>query len=159
MSPATRLREVQWRDLTALAALEAVAFPQDAWPEATFWAELAHRPRRTYVLVEALVPDGAERLVGYAGLDVAGEVADVMTLAVDPGHRGGGVGRRLLAEMHTRAREGGATSVLLEVRADNTGARALYDANGYAVVHTRRGYYRSAAGPAVDALVMRKELT
>ena len=61
--------------------------------------------------------------------------------------------------MHDRAGTAGATSVMLEVRADNEPARGLYAAHGYSVVHTRRGYYRSVEGaPAVDALVMRKEL-
>lgn len=153
MSDATRLREVGWRDLGPMTDLERRAFPDDAWSEATFWAELAGRPRRSYVLAED--DDG---LAGYAGLDLTGDVADVMTVAVDPGRRGQGLGARLLADLHRRATAAGATSVMLEVRADNAPARGLYESRGYAVVHTRPGYYRSTAGPSVDALVMRKEL-
>lgn len=150
-----RLRDAGWRDLAGMADLEARSFPVDAWSAATFWAEHAGRPRRSYVV--AL--DDADQLCGYAGLDLAGEVADVMTIAVDPGHRGSGLGARLLEELHTRASAAGAGAVMLEVRADNAAARALYSAHGYTVVHTRSGYYPSSAGePAVDALVMRKEL-
>jgi ribosomal-protein-alanine N-acetyltransferase len=154
------VREAQWRDLAAMAELEARCFPADAWTVGTFWSELAQRPRRTYWV--ALEEQDPAPLVGYAGLDVTGEVADVMTIAVDPGRRGTGLGGQLLGLLHDRAAREGATAVMLEVRADNDGARQLYTRRGYAVVHTRPGYYRSTSGPAgapaVDALVMRKEL-
>ena len=47
-----------------LAALEAELFAADAWSAASWWAELAQRPRRAYVVAEQ---DGA--VAGYAGLD------------------------------------------------------------------------------------------
>lgn len=151
-----RLREASWTDIAAMAAIEAASFPDDAWSEATFWAELAQRPRRSYVVAV----DEGDRVAGYAGLDLAGEVADVMTIAVDPRLRGTGAGRTLLEELHTRAVSAGATSVLLEVRADNAAARHLYARDGYQVLHRRAGYYRTTDGtPPVDALVMGKELS
>ena len=160
-----RIREARWQDLAALAELEARAFPDDAWSETTFWAELAQRPRREYVVAVAPGgPDGSdpdrERVLGYAGLDLAGDVADVMTIAVDPAHRGSGTGSALLEELHTRAVRTGADRMLLEVRADNEPARGLYDRRGYTELSRRRGYYRGVDGaPAVDALVLTKELT
>lgn len=171
-----RLREATWRDLAAMARLEESCFPHDAWSGATFWAELAQRPRRSYWVAVDDVQDGddvrdgdhvqdgdhaqgRDEVVGYAGLDVAGDLADVMTVAVDPRRRGAGLGARLLEALHARARDAGAGAVLLEVRADNEAALSLYAAHGYRVVRTRRGYYRSTGGaPPVDALVMRKEL-
>ena len=71
------LREAAWTDIPTLAALDAALFGSDAWPEATWWAELAGRPRRAYVVLT----DGRD-IVGYAGADLGGEVADVMTIAV-----------------------------------------------------------------------------
>ena len=73
------LRELEWTDLTTLAALERELFADDAWSEQTWWAELAGRPRRDYV-----VADASGSIVGYAGLDVSGDVADVMTVATAP---------------------------------------------------------------------------
>lgn len=152
-------REATWRDLAAMAALEARCFPVDAWSEGTFWSELAQRPHRSYWVAVGAVDGRGEALAGYAGLSTAGEVAEVMTIAVAPAGRGQGLGGQLLELLHTRAAEAGKASVMLEVRADNVAARGLYAARGYDVVHTRRGYYRSPQGtPAVDALVMRKEL-
>jgi ribosomal-protein-alanine N-acetyltransferase len=144
------LREVHWTDVPALAALEAELFAHDAWPEATWWAELAGRPRRDYLL---LTDD--EGVLGYAGLDHGGEVADVMTVAVAPRAQGRGLGRLLLDELERRAAARGAAHVILEVRADNAPARALYDRSGYTLVRTRRRYYQPGD---VDALVLRKSL-
>lgn len=162
-----RLREADWRDLAGMAALESEIFPDDAWSEATMWAELAQRPRRAYLVADGDGDGSGGRddgrtdggLLGYAGLDLAGDVADVMTVAVDPRARGRGVGAALLRGLHALARGAGARSVMLEVRADNDTALQLYRSRGYEVVRTRRAYYRDpTGGPARDALIMRKDL-
>ena len=145
------LRDVHWTDIEQLAQLERELFADDAWSQQTWWAELAGRPRRDYVAEV----EGAE-VLGYAGLDHGGDVADVMTIAGAPAARGRGLGRRLRDELETRARAGRAASVMLEVRADNAAAIGLYDRAGYTVVSTRRRYYQPGD---VDALVMRKILS
>ncbi len=151
LAPATtRLRDARWTDVEAIAALESELFPDDAWSVRSWWAELAGRPRRDYV-----VADEGAGLLGYGGLDHGGEVSDVMTVAVASRARGRGLGRGLLDELERRAVARGAQHVMLEVRADNAAATALYETAGYTVISTRRGYY--LPGP-VDALVMRKTL-
>lgn len=148
--PDLRMRDVEWTDLETLAATEAEVFPDDAWSVESWWAELAERPRREYV-----VAVGRGEVLGYAGLDHAGDVADVMTIATTPAARGRGVGRRLLEELLARAAARGADAVLLEVRADNAAALALYERLGFAVISVRRRYYQPEG---VDALVMRRLL-
>ncbi|KAB7743578.1 ribosomal-protein-alanine N-acetyltransferase [Nostocoides sp. F2B08] len=143
-------RALSWADIPRLVELEGRLFADDAWSAPTWWAELAARPRRDYVALES---DG--ELVGYAGLDLAGEVADVMTIAVAPEAQGRGLGGELLALMASRAREAGAAYLLLEVRDDNAGAKALYARAGFEVVTVRRRYYQPGD---VDALVMRLRL-
>ena len=150
-TPDIRLREVGWTDLARLAQLETELFADDAWSEQTWWAELAGRPRRDYVLAV----DADDAVLGYAGLDVAGETADVMTIATTSSARGSGVGRRLLDELLRRAAEHGAKAVLLEVRADNLAARRLYDRSGFELISTRRRYYQPGD---VDALVLRRHV-
>ncbi len=145
------MRPVHWTDIAALAALEREVFADDAWTEATWWSELAARPRRAYVVHEG--PDGV--VDGYAGVDLGGEVADVMTMAVAPQARGTGVGRRLLDELVTRAEADAAAYLMLEVRADNTPAQKLYTARGFEVLTVRRRYYQPGD---VDAHVMRLAL-
>ena len=94
-------------------------------------------------------------MLGYAGLDHGGDVADVMTIAVAPSARGRGLGRRLLDELETRARAGRAASVMLEVRADNPVAQGLYRSLGFAELGVRPGYYQPEG---IDAIVMRLAL-
>lgn len=148
---ALSVRELRWTDLPALAQAERALFADDAWTEPTWWAELAGRPRRDYVVAQA--PDGG--IAGYAGVDCAGDTADVMTIAVCTAYRGMGLGDRLLGDLVARAAARGAQSLLLEVRADNAPALALYARHGFEQVSVRRRYYQPGD---VDALVLRRRL-
>ena len=145
-----RLREARWQDLEVLADHEQELFGAEAWSLASWWGELAGRPRREYVVAE-----DADGIAGYGGLDHAGDTSDVMTIATLPRARGTGLGRRLLAELVDRARAAGAERLVLEVRADNVAARGLYDSAGFGMLQTRRGYYPGG----VDALVLALDLT
>jgi ribosomal-protein-alanine N-acetyltransferase len=144
-----RLRELEWTDLEVLAALERELFADDAWTLESWWHELAGRPRRDYVVAV----DEQGEILGYAGLDRAGESGDVMTIAVARAAQGRGLGRHLLTELVRRAELSGIRSLLLEVRADNAAARKLYERGGFEVISVRRRYYQPGD---VDALVMRK---
>ena len=144
------VRPLSWRDLDVILPLERELFGHEAWDARSWWEELAARPRREYVAAQ----DGGN-LVGYAGIDDQGDVADVMTIAVVPSARRRGIGRVLLDALLARARARGAHDVILEVRADNAAALALYADAGFTTVRTRRGYYRNPGSDPVDALVLR----
>lgn len=148
---APTIRDLRWQDIPTIAALDAQLFADDAWSEATWWAELAERPRRSY----AVLTDEAGEILGYGGLDVSGELADIMSVAVAPSAQGRGLGRVMLAELHRRATARAAAYLLLEVRSDNLPARALYERAGYERIHVRERYYQPGD---VDALIMRKTL-
>jgi ribosomal-protein-alanine N-acetyltransferase len=137
---------MRWWDVARVADLERTLFAPTAWTPETFWSELA-APDRWYVVLE----DGPE-LLGYAGLMVGGAEADVQTIAVAPSAQGRGLGRVLLDALVAEAARRGATTLLLEVRADNTSAIRLYAGRGFERIALRRGYYQP--GDA-DALVMR----
>lgn len=143
-STGVTLRETGWQDITTLAGMERQLFGDQAWSEASWWGELAARPRRAYVTAWA-----AASVVGYAGVDRGGDVADVMTIAVVPHAQGAGLGRVLLHRLIELA--GPCRPLMLEVRADNQPARGLYDSEGFEVVTVRRRYYGE-----VDALVLRR---
>ena len=145
------MRQLRWTDIDAVVALERELFPDDAWSVASLWAELAARPRRSYVVAE----DDEGALVGYAGVDLGGEVADVMTMAVASGAQGSGLGRRLLEELVAQAEADHAAYLMLEVRADNKPARKLYESRGFELLTVRRRYYQPGD---VDAHVMRLTL-
>jgi ribosomal-protein-alanine N-acetyltransferase len=144
------LRPMHWWDVEAAHALESDLFP-DPWSVETFWSELAHVPESRHYLVAET--DGT--LVGYAGLAVAGGTADVQTLAVSAAAQGRGLGRALLDALLAEARRRDANEVLLDVRAENTAAQALYARAGFERIAIRRGYYRPGN---TDALVLRLHL-
>jgi [ribosomal protein S18]-alanine N-acetyltransferase len=139
---------MRWWDVEdGVLALERELFGSSAWTPETFWAELAHPRTRWYVVAQE-----GERLVGYAGLMVPGPEADVQTVAVSPSVQGRGVGGMLLDALIRQARDRGATTLLLEVRADNPAAIALYRGRGFERIAIRRRYYQPED---VDAWVMR----
>ncbi|WP_341856183.1 GNAT family N-acetyltransferase [Brachybacterium sp. GPGPB12] len=86
---------------------------------------------------------------------LAGDLADLHTIGTR--REGEGIGRALLAWCEQQARDGGAERMPLEVREDNTRARAVYAAAGYREIGRRRGYYR-IRGRRIDALVMERDL-
>lgn len=147
----SRLRPMRWRDLDAVQEIEQASFPDDAWSPESWWAELAQRPSREYLIAERCSADettGPAGLMGYAGLNHTAGSADVMTIAVRSDIRGAGLGGQLLSALLQRAAVAGAEQVLLEVRADNDGAIALYRRHGFETIHVRPGYYRCGASTA-----------
>lgn len=160
-TPAVRLRAARGVDVPTLAALDEQLFGEAAWGETSWWAELARRPRRYYVVAESageaplLGAPAPERIVGYAGCDLGGSSADVMTVATLPRVRGQGVGDLLMERLARAAQLSGASALLLEVRADNAAALSLYARQGFEEIARRRRYYQP---DDVDALVMRKHL-
>ncbi len=140
---------MRWWHVAAVAALERDAFGATAWSAETFWSELA-APGRWYRVLVA--PDAPDEPLGYAGLALGGATADVQTLAVAAHLRGRGAGALLLDALVGHAAREGATSLLLEVRADGGAAAALYRSRGFERIAVRRRYYQPGD---VDAHVMR----
>ncbi|MCX4628103.1 MULTISPECIES: ribosomal protein S18-alanine N-acetyltransferase [unclassified Streptomyces] len=155
------LREMRWWDIEPVLELEHELFPEDAWSAGMFWSELAHargpHATRRYVVAEIFSDSGSAagttaRLVGYAGLAAAGDLADVQTIAAARDQWGTGLGARLLTDLLRAATAFECAEVLLEVRVDNTRAQKLYERFGFEPIGFRRGYYQPGN---VDALVMR----
>jgi ribosomal-protein-alanine N-acetyltransferase len=141
---------MRWWDVERLMPLERELFGDTAWTAEAFWSELAHPDSRCYLVAEG-DPDGDD-ILGYAGLMASGTEADVQTLAVAPSAQGRGIGALLLQALVGEAARCGARSVLLEVRADNDAAIALYRRHGFERIGVRRRYYQPGD---VDAHVMR----
>ncbi|WP_007518684.1 MULTISPECIES: ribosomal protein S18-alanine N-acetyltransferase [Pseudofrankia] len=145
--PAVELTPLRWWHLAEVAELEKDVFDLDPWTPEMFWSELAQGASRYYVA--ALV---GGRIAGYAGLAITDDEAFVQTVGVQPGHRGRGLGARLMVALLREARRRGARSCGLEVRTENLSARALYARLGFVDIGIRRGYYQPSGG---DAYVMR----
>lgn len=137
------LRAAPAEDAARLAALHAAAFDRP-WSAGEIAALMATPG------VFALTID----LQGFILCrSIAGE-AEILTVAVDPAARRGGVGRALVEAAAGLAAQDGAESLFLEVAHDNTAALALYASAGFERVGLRRGY----CAPGADAVVMRRAL-
>ncbi len=125
------------------------------WTEAHFREEMAGSADG-WVLVLRSPPVSAGARGGiraYLVLRlVAGEL-HVLNLAVEPEHRGGGLGRWLLSFALDLGFRRGARCALLEARQGNQAALALYESVGFEPLFVRRGYYRD---PLEDAIVLEK---
>jgi len=140
------IEPMRWWHVTAVHDLESGLFPDDAWSVEQFWQELA-QPTRRYVVAR----DGID-IVGYAGLFVLAPDADIQTVAVSAGHQGRGIAGRLLESLLLPAEAAGVTHTMLEVRAGNASAIALYERYGFVRLSVRPRYYPDGG----DALIMRR---
>ena len=114
-------------------------------------AELA----RSWATLWVARAEGATEAVGFALVWRAADERHVLDLAVDPGWRRRGIGRLLLDAILEEGRAARARLVLLEARASNGAAVALYRSAGFFVTDVRRAYY---SDNGEDAVVMRLEL-
>jgi ribosomal-protein-alanine N-acetyltransferase len=149
------LRPLGVLDLDLAAALHRDAFAalgETAWSRRDL-AELLASPGAAGLLLEA-----HGHAIGFALWRLAADEAELLTLAVSLAHRRRGAGRRLVEAVVARVRKEGARYLFLEVGNDNPAARALYEGMGFVTVGRRAAYYRRAAGPAADAVVMRFSL-
>jgi ribosomal-protein-alanine N-acetyltransferase len=85
--------------------------------------------------------DEAGRLLGYALFWHVVDELQLLNVAVAIPARRRGIGRALVEDLVTYARTHAAVRVLLEVRASNTAAIALYDQLGFARFNVRERYY------------------
>ena len=83
-----------------------------------------------------LHPDG-----GMVLARVTADEAEILTIAVMPALRRGGLGAALMRATMAECRARGAVKMFLEVAETNAHARALYARLGFVRVGTRRNYY------------------
>jgi ribosomal-protein-alanine acetyltransferase len=102
-----------------------------------------------------LIAASEEGIVGFGVVGIAGDAAELESLAVIEAARRQGIGRRLYEELMRWARTHGSSRAVLEVRVSNHAARALYESLGFREITLRRGYYRE---PEEDGLMMAREL-
>jgi ribosomal-protein-alanine N-acetyltransferase len=145
------LSEASPRDAAAIAALHTASFRR-GWSEDEVERLLADRT----VLAHRAVHNDA--VVGFILSRFAAGEAEILSIAVAPGHRGKGIGRSLL-DLHMRRLAGlGIRSLFLEVEEDNVPACRLYRRTGFRAVGRRPGYYRQGRDSAANALILRRDL-
>ena len=147
------LRPLVVDDLDALAALERASQPLP-WSDEALLVEIVHADA---FVVGAFV-DAV--LAGYVALRRIVDECWVLNIATHPSARRQGVGARLIEAAAARGRAWLSSTLWLEVREGNGGARAMYERCGLAVVGRRPGYYPAleAGAPREAAILMSKTL-
>ena len=137
-------------DLDAMVAAEATLHASP-WTRGQFADSLAsgHDALLAY--------DSSNAWVGYGVVMIAVDEADLLNISVLPAFQRQGVGAAFLQHLMARAKARQATRMLLEVRATNQAALALYICQGFIEIGRRRGYY-PAHEQREDAIVMAREL-
>ena len=140
------------RDTARLAQLHGASFHR-GWGEGEFEAMLSERNTLVHRLRLG------RKLIGFAVSRIAADEAEILSIAVDAGHRGRGLSRNLLLTHLGHLAGRGARSIFLEVEENNAPARRLYERTGFTVVGRRERYYKQPDGEQWNALLMRRDLS
>lgn len=140
------VRPMTAEDLLAVSALEKECFSAP-WSEKTLEAELRNPLNR---FLAAVSEDG--KLLGYAGVQTVAGEGSVFNVAVTKTARRHGIGGELVRGIVAKAKEQGAETVYLEVRAGNLAAINLYERAGFVFCGLRKNYYKN---PVEHAILMK----
>ena len=141
------ITEMKAEHVPQVAQLEKMCFA-DPWSEMSIATELSN------IWSYWLVAVDGEQVVGYIGSQSSIDEADVMNIAVHPDWRRRGIAEGLMDGLIEELKKRGSRALMLEVRASNEPAIALYKKLRFTQVGCRKNYYRN---PKEDALILRKE--
>ena len=141
------ITEMNATHVAQVAELEKICFA-DPWSEKSVASELDNKWALWLVVVEDDV------VTGYIGSQTSIDETDVMNVAVHPDCRRRGIAESLIIRLVEELKKRGSHALMLEVRASNAPAIALYEKLGFSQVGCRKNYYRN---PKEDALILRKE--
>ena len=140
------ITEMNAAHVPQVAELERICFA-DPWSEKSVASELDNKWALWLVAVEDV------RVIGYIGSQTSIDETDVMNVAVHPDFRRRGIAESLIIRLVEELKNRGSHALMLEVRASNAPAIALYEKLGFLQVGCRKNYYRN---PKEDALILRK---
>ncbi len=145
----------------AVAHIEALVQQHDAWIYQTL-AELLEQDSIDMLIVYEQAPSAIiidNKVIGYCLYQVVFEQAEILRIGTHPDYQRQGIASQIFAKLNAELQAKQVESLLLEVRADNTSAIALYEQQAFAVIHQRKGYYHLLGQPAVDAFIMQRVYT
>jgi [ribosomal protein S18]-alanine N-acetyltransferase len=151
-SDAALVEPATLRDAPKLAQLHGASFHR-GWGEAEFEGMLTERNTLVHRLRLG------RTFVGFAVSRMAADEAEILSIAIAPGHRGRGLSRHLLLTHLGHLAGRGVRTVFLEVEENNQPARRLYQRAGFGVAGRRERYYQQASGEQLSALLMRRDLS
>ena len=150
------------KTIQVVANIEAEVQPQDAWSYQVLLELLEQDSIDMLIVYKQEKEEWTEdkQVIGYCLYQVVFEQAEILRIGTHPKYQRQGVASQLFDRLHEVLQSNQVESLLLEVRADNHGAIALYERQNFVVIHKRKGYYRtlhqSSHQAAVDALIMQR---
>ena len=138
--------------LEAVAAIESMVQLQEPWSNQTF-SDLLEQESTNLM---AVINTAENEVVGYCLYQIVFEQAEILRIGTHPDYQRQGVASQLFEKLNVELRNNQVESLLLEVRADNAPALALYEQQAFAVIHTRKNYYQLPHQPSVDALILQR---
>lgn len=93
-------------------------------------------------------------IVGFAGIKIILDTADIMNIAVKNNKRCLGIGSLLLSNLIDVAKQNSCNSIMLEVNENNIAAIRLYEKFDFERISFRKKYYNNT----YDAIIMKKIL-
>ncbi|MGM7724261.1 ribosomal protein S18-alanine N-acetyltransferase [Metabacillus sp. Hm71] len=139
------IRRMQIEDIEQVYQIELNSFTSP-WSKESLYYELEQNLFAKYLVVEY---EG--QVVGYCGLWVIMDDAQITNIAVHPDYRGKKIGEALIKFAIQLSKEMNAKRLSLEVRVSNHIAQALYKKVGFESGGIRKRYYTDNQE---DALVM-----
>lgn len=141
------IRDMKAVDINAVAAIEAKVQRYQAWTTGNF--------RDAYMsCYTMMVAEFEQKIVAYAVVLMAPDVAELLLIGVEPDWQGQGVGRALMSAIEQRVRAKGLHTIVLEVRSSNQQAQLFYQKQGFETMGLRKDYYQGANGQREDALLL-----
>ncbi|MDC7717253.1 ribosomal protein S18-alanine N-acetyltransferase [Vogesella sp. DC21W] len=138
-------------DAQRLARSEADSTPH-AWSAGMYAGSLESEHDTVWLMLQDDI------LLGAAVLMQVLDEAHLQNFFINAKQQGRGLGGQLLRHVLLQARQQGAGSVFLEVRASNRVALQLYQRAGFIQYSTRKAYYRHPDGSREDAILMKADL-
>jgi len=95
-----------------------------------------------------------DKIIGFAGILITIDSAEIMNIVVRKDERKKGIGKRLLQELISIAKNEKVDNIFLEVNFSNVPAKKLYDNIGFRIIGIRKKYYNNKD----DAIIMKLSL-
>ncbi|MFH2036649.1 MAG: GNAT family N-acetyltransferase/peptidase C39 family protein [Candidatus Zixiibacteriota bacterium] len=131
------IRIASGKDINALVRLEEAAFEKDRFTKDQITYLLTESRATTFVAEDKSTIMGGACVLWHR----MHHGARLYNIAVDPIHRGKGIGLKLLNECELEAVRRSFKKMTLEVRTDNTGAIKFYEKLGYTIIRQIPDYY------------------
>ena len=143
--------KIEIMTLDDLNSIQPVLFTEfdDFWSYSTFMQEL--KCDNSYFVV---AKNDCDEIIGFAGLKVVFDEADIMNIVVKKSFRHNGLGSILLEHLINYAKSSNIKTLHLEVNEHNLSAICLYDKFNFERIAIRKKYYNGEN----DAIIMSKKI-